>query len=53
MKKDDKRMSAEEATQLSLDDIKKMIKAEIPDAFEPKAKGVKGAAKPKKAKGKK
>lgn len=53
MKKEDKRMTAEEAALLSLDELKKMIKLEIPDAFEPKAKGAKGAkaaAKPKKPK---
>jgi DNA topoisomerase-1 len=53
MKVGDRRMTAEEAAVLSLEDIRKMIKAEIPDAFEPKAKGAKGgktAAKPKKAK---
>ncbi|MFZ4542858.1 MAG: type I DNA topoisomerase [Saprospiraceae bacterium] len=47
LKKDDKRLSAEEAAMLTLEEVKKMIKDEIPDAFEPKTKGGKAPAKTK------
>lgn len=46
LKRDGKKMTAEEAAALSLEEVKKMIEAEIPDAFAPKAK--KTAAKTKK-----
>lgn len=46
LKRDGKKLSADEATTLTLEEVKKMIEAEIPDAFAVKAK--KTAAKAKK-----
>jgi DNA topoisomerase-1 len=38
LKKEGKKLTADDATTLSLDEVKKMIEAEIPDAFAKKAK---------------
>lgn len=45
LKKEGKRVTAEEAATLTLDEVKKMIKEEVPDAFEPKTKATKGTKK--------
>ena len=52
-KADKSKWTPEELAALPLDDVKKMITAQMPDAFEKKAKGAKKAAAPKKAAAKK
>lgn len=47
-KVDDKRMTSEEAAELTLEDIKKIIEVEYPDAFKAKEKKTKKKAAPKK-----
>ena len=44
MKKEGKRLTAEDAAILTLEEIKKMIEIEVPDAFVKKGKAVKGKA---------
>ena len=44
MKKEGKRLTAEDAATLTLEEIKKMIEIEVPDAFVKKGKAVKGKA---------
>ena len=44
-KKDDSKYSTEEAAALSLDDVKKMIEAQVPNAFSKKAAAKKAPAK--------
>ncbi len=47
LRREGKKMTAEEAATLTLEDVKKMIEAEIPDAFAPKAKKAPAKAKSK------
>ena len=44
LKKEGKRLTAEDATSLTLEEVKKMIEIEVPDAFVKKGKAVKGKA---------